>query len=140
MKPRVLLAEADGLHAAACRAFLSAEGVECHVVASGLDCLAYLRQSRPEVLVLDADLPWGSGLGELTGLREEGLADLPVVLLTDRPGRLAEEMSGAVVLLKPVTPLRLTATIVGILDAVLRQPVAASLVLEREGGKTPGSR
>ena len=31
-----------------------------------LECLAQLRQWRPDVLVLDADLPWGSGLGVLS--------------------------------------------------------------------------
>jgi DNA-binding response OmpR family regulator len=124
MKPRVLLAESDALHAAACRAFLSAEGIECAAVTSGLDCLAYLRQNRPDLVVLDVDLPWGSGLGVLAELREEGLADLPVVLLTDGPDQIDEQLGGglpgAIILLKPLSPLRLTAHLVGILDGCLR--------------------
>jgi Response regulator receiver domain len=132
MKPRILIAEADALHAAACRAFLTAEGVECETVHSGLDCLAWMRQKHADALVLDMDLPWGSGLGVLEVLREENrLANTPVVFLLDWPihapgrgdgiaalkGRYALEphLTGVRMglLFKPASPLTVTAALVG---------------------------
>jgi DNA-binding response OmpR family regulator len=112
-KPRVVLAEGDALHAAACRAFLVAEGIDCKIAISSLDCLEHLRQGRPDVLVLDADLPWGSVLGA-----EGKLDQVPVLVLADRPGLQRDRglIAGeSAFLLKPVSPVALTATVTGIL-------------------------
>jgi DNA-binding response OmpR family regulator len=118
MKPRVLMAASDPLHAAACQTFLKAEGIDCKTVHSGLDCLAWMRQNQPDVLVLDVDLPWGSGLGVLAVLLEEnGLGGIPVLFLADRPGQLSEAgLTGfnSFLLLKPVSPLTVTAAVAGI--------------------------
>jgi len=136
MKSMVLIAETDVLHAAACRAFLAVDGVECRVVTSGLDCLACLREQCPDVLVLDVDLPWGSGLGVLAVLREEAhLAHLPVVVLTDRPGRLVEAglaCNPIVLLIRPVAPATVTMAIVEILRNWLGQRADTCLVMEEE--------
>jgi len=118
MKPLVLMAASDPLHAAACRTFLMAEGIDCKTVYSGLDCLTWMRQYQPNVLVLDVDLPWGSGLGVVAVLLEEnGLGDLPVLFLADRPGLLAEAgLTGfnSFLLFKPVPPLTVSAAVAGI--------------------------
>jgi len=135
MKPHVLIAETDSLHAAACRAFLAVEGVECEVVSTGLDCLAAIRNQCPDVLLLDLDLLWGSGLGVLAILRqEEKLAEVPVLVMTDRPGQLVEVgLTGReIILLRPVTPLTVTLAVVEILHNCLASQDDTCLVVEEE--------
>ncbi len=135
MKPQVLIAETDSLHAAACRAFLAVEGVDCQVVSTGLECLEALRRQCPDVLLLDLDLLWGSGLGVLSILHdEEELVDLPVLVMTDRPGRLVEVgLTGhEIILLPPVSPLTVNTAVVEILRNRLGQRSDACLVVEEE--------
>src|SRR5437763_421687 len=86
---RVLLADRDPALLTDYRAALLAAGAcVVEVAASGLDCLARLRDFRPDLLVLDPGLPWGGGRGVLAVLREEdGLSRVPVILLSAAPGR-----------------------------------------------------
>jgi len=60
----------------------------CHIetASNGLECLTKLRQARPDVLVLDLNLPWGGGDGVLGWIREEQAGNiLPVTILTGTP-------------------------------------------------------
>jgi DNA-binding response OmpR family regulator len=136
MKPRVLMAASDPLHAAACRTFLMAEGIDCKTVLSGLECLAWMRQDRPDVLVLDVDLPWGSGLGVATVLCEENvLGDLPVLFLADRPGRLTEAgLTGcnSFLLFKPVSPLTVTAAVAGIVAVRMGRSIDHCMIVNQD--------
>lgn len=48
---------------------------------NGVECMTKLRQLRPDLLVLDLDLPWGGGDGVLAVMRKDPrLALIPVVL------------------------------------------------------------
>ena len=69
--PTILLAEANRELRDAYHAFLSRCGFQVDTAQDGLECLAKLRQSVPNVLILDLDLPWGGGDGVLAFLREE---------------------------------------------------------------------
>jgi DNA-binding response OmpR family regulator len=62
MRPLVVIADADEFLSSAYRAFLVAEGFEVIAVTSGLACIDVLRRQPVTVLILDPDLPWGSGL------------------------------------------------------------------------------
>jgi len=50
--------------------------------ASGLECLAKLREVEPDVLIVDLDMPWGGGDGVIALTKERrDLATVPAVLV-----------------------------------------------------------
>jgi DNA-binding response OmpR family regulator len=91
MGPRVLLTDADTLLLSLYQTYLVRRRMEVRVAATALQCLELLRQWRPDVLVLDADLPWGSGLGVLALMREDPTVPVVPVLLLARNDALAQE-------------------------------------------------
>jgi CheY-like chemotaxis protein len=105
---RVLIADPDSSLALLYAEVLERSGYEVKLTTSGLDCLARLRSFRPDVLVLDPNLPWGGGDGVLALMQEESLEDAQVILLSAVPAALAG--CGARVRSRqftPLTPLRL---------------------------------
>lgn len=107
MKPQVLIADPDELLLAAYRAFLVAEGFEVIAVTSGLACIEVLRRRSVIALILDSELPWGSGVGVLDLLKQERISLPPVLLLTSRPARIVEStipVRDYALLIKPVAP------------------------------------
>jgi response regulator RpfG family c-di-GMP phosphodiesterase len=83
MPIRVLMADPDESLPAMYREPLSREGVELVTAVNGLDCVARLRERAPDVLVLEAQLPWGGGDGVLAMMGEVPLlAIIPVMVLT----------------------------------------------------------
>ncbi len=101
---------------------LGREGYEVEVATGGLECMAKLRRSRPDVLVLAWDLPWGGAAGVLSCLRDEGLPEPGVVLTTC--GIADESLHGAFA--PPVVyalqkPFPLAALRQGVQFAALRQ-------------------
>lgn len=80
---RVLIADPDESLLAMYRELLSREGFEVVTATTGLECVARLREQRPDVLVLEPQLPWGGGDGVLATMREvPDLALVPVMILT----------------------------------------------------------
>ena len=67
---RVLMADPDECLPLAYRESLSREGFELVTAASGLECVARLRERVPDVLVLEPQLPWGGGDGVLAMMGE----------------------------------------------------------------------
>jgi len=56
-------------------------GIQARASGGGVDCLKQLRESAPDLLILDLELPWGGGLGVLGVMREEPhLRQIPVVM------------------------------------------------------------
>lgn len=82
MKQRLLIAENWQVVAESLRTFLIARGFDVVVATDGLDCIARIRDFRPDALIVDADLPWGGGDGVSAWLRDEMLSPLPVVMMT----------------------------------------------------------
>lgn len=120
MNLRVLIADADTVLLSAYRAYLI-EGIDTYTVTSGLDCLDQLRRWQPDILVLNADLPWGSGLGVLEVMQEDpAIPIVPVLLLTERPAALAEQtipVRDYALLIKPVSPFVLASVIFTLADS-----------------------
>jgi DNA-binding response OmpR family regulator len=71
------------------------QGFELATAASGLECLARLRERSPDVLVLEPQLPWGGGEGVLAIMGEvPQLATVPVMVLTScRDPRVMEAVA-----------------------------------------------
>ncbi len=78
---KILIADADVLFLALCRHSFTSEGYQLETTATGLDCLARLREGQPDLLILDWSLPWGGGDGVLAHMRQEVLLPrIPVIL------------------------------------------------------------
>jgi carbon storage regulator CsrA len=87
---RVLIADADECLLESYRTCLEHQGFVVITATSGLECVARLRDSSPDVLVLDPALPWGGGDGVLALMAEEpDVPRVPVIALAvgiDRGG------------------------------------------------------
>lgn len=84
MSVRVLIADPDAYLLASYREFLERHGFEVLTATDGLECVARLRDSSPDVLVMDPALPWGWGDGVLAMMHEDADVPLiPVIVLTD---------------------------------------------------------
>ena len=88
---RILLAGANNYRWRSYQKRLEAAGYTAQLTSSGVDCIAVLREFRPNVMVLDPNIPWGGGDGVLAVRDEEPeLKDNLVMILTARcePGLL----------------------------------------------------
>ena len=108
MRPkRVLIADDDHALLCAMRTRLDAEGFEVVTAQDGYQALAIARSENPDVVVLDVNMPAGSGFSVRERLRAiDGLRDTPVVFITGEPAdkvrREAVEHGISSILHKPV--------------------------------------
>jgi DNA-binding response OmpR family regulator len=56
---RVLIAGSDAEFLEVVQSYLARHGHEGKIATDGLECIAMLRDVRPDVLVLESDLLWG---------------------------------------------------------------------------------
>ncbi len=102
-RPLLLVVEDDTVLRDLYRVTLSLSNFAVHACEDGLDALHYLDQSRPDVIVLDLDLPRIPGTVLYEEIRARPRADrVPIIVVTgvaDVPA-----LPGAVVIRKPVTP------------------------------------
>ena len=85
MGKRVLLVEDEPNIIEAIRFILNRDGWRVHTHSDGRDAVDVVRQTRPDVLILDVMLPGKSGYDILRELRTEfAEAELPVLMLTAR--------------------------------------------------------
>lgn len=87
MVPRLLIADRDARVREECRRYLRACGYAVNVAADGLQCLASLQESPPDVMVLDPEIPWGGGSGVLECLRDDFSGLAVTVLLANGGNR-----------------------------------------------------
>ena len=110
------------------------EGFELVTAASGLECVARLRERVPDVLVLEPQLPWGGGEGVLAIMGEvPQLATVPVMVLTScRDPRVLEAVARFPVSdyqLKPLAADRLAVR----LRTILAHPKLRFTLAEQNG-------
>jgi len=107
MKLKVLLVDGDQSRLVSYQVALADMGFEPVMATNGLECLAALRAHRPDVLVLDTEIPWGSGVGVLALMREQPeLSSIPVLILSASPTRIEDEVLPTIdyaLLSKPVS-------------------------------------
>ena len=83
MLVRILIALPDDRSLAECCAELASCGYAVEQAKTGLDCLERLNAFEFDVMIVNADLRWGSGVGVVEVLADDPeLRHLPVVLLT----------------------------------------------------------
>jgi len=82
MKACVLIANTDEALCRSLRHLLSRRSYHVESAHDGLECLTKLRQTKPDLCLLDLNLPWGGGDGVLECLREEAANQpLPITIL-----------------------------------------------------------
>ncbi|MBX3475124.1 MAG: response regulator [Planctomycetes bacterium] len=79
----VLLIEADPEAASASQALIQGLGAVCHCVSTLEDALWVLKQNVPDAVVVDYDLPDGTGIELIARLRQSfSHRGTPIILLT----------------------------------------------------------
>ena len=81
---KILLVEDDKNLAALIQKKLEKEGYGLVVASDGKDIPELARESRPDLVLLDIDLPYKNGVEVLKELREdEELASIPVIIISN---------------------------------------------------------
>lgn len=80
---RVLIADPNEVLRAVYREFLSRDGFRVETASTALECVVQLRHFRPQILVLEPELPMGGGDGVLALMHEDpAILRVPVLLVT----------------------------------------------------------
>jgi DNA-binding response OmpR family regulator len=81
--PFILVVDDDDLLAALVLQILEKGGYEARAVGDGAHMLEYLRTRRPDLIILDAQMPVMDGFEALVALRRDPLlAHIPVMMMT----------------------------------------------------------
>jgi CheY-like chemotaxis protein len=84
MRRSLLIAEADRSRCGVYESYFSSVGYRVETVSDGMACMNRLRETCPDLLLLDHQLPWGGGDGVLACIREDKtFVRVPVVLFAD---------------------------------------------------------
>lgn len=82
---RIIIADDDEIMGEIARDALLASGHGAGLVADGVEALRVVKARRPDLLILDCNMPGMSGVLVLRELRNTpALSDLPVMMLTGR--------------------------------------------------------
>ena len=85
--PTILLADDDEILIEILRFRVEAAGHSVVIARDGLQALELIRESLPDLVILDAMMPVMTGAEVLAALRaDDATADLPVIMLTARAG------------------------------------------------------
>ena len=111
--PKVMLAEDDPTMLSLLRTLLKMEGFEIATLGEKEDVLDALRRDRPDVVLMDVNLPQGNGIDFVRRIRkDEALAKISVVMSSGMPLETECLAAGAnSFLLKPYMPDMLIRTL-----------------------------
>ena len=125
MKRTILLVEDEPKAVKVIRAYLEQSGFEVHSSFDGLQALSLFRQTQPDLVVLDLNLPGIDGLEVCRNLRQ--ISNVPIIMLTARAEEtdrlIGLELGADDYIVKPFSPRELVARV----KAVLRRVEGASL-------------
>ena len=109
-----LLVEDDDATRRMFESALTSGGFTVHAARNGAEALTYLKRQKFDLVVLDLVLPWITGLGVLSAMRQDdATAQLPVIVVTGAvlTAQDVAELRGAILLRKPVSPDELLDTV-----------------------------
>ncbi|WP_137724697.1 MtrAB system response regulator MtrA [Prescottella subtropica] len=113
MKPRILVVDDDTALAEMLTIVLRGEGFEPYVVGDGSQALAAVRETRPDLVLLDLMLPGMNGIDVCRVLRGE--SGVPIVMLTAKTDTvdvvLGLESGADDYIMKPFKPKELVARV-----------------------------
>ena len=117
---RVLAVDDDDLVTEFYKALLSEAGYEVKTAADATAAVIVFRQFKPNLLILDAEMPGGGGEKVFEITRELVHSGLPVIFITglpERVGLLARENPKTLVFKKPIKSVTLLSAVAGMLGA-----------------------
>jgi DNA-binding response OmpR family regulator len=119
MNELVLVVDDEPKTAKIARDYLESSGFQVSTAANGVDALAAARHERPDLVVLDLNMPGMDGLDVCRALRRE--SDVPIIMLTARVEEtdrlIGLELGADDYITKPFSPRELVARV----RAVLRR-------------------
>ena len=111
-RPKVVLADDDGIVLTVVGSTLQNYGMTCETASNGRDALRLIRENKPNVAVLDVNMPGHDGYEVLSAVRAANLP-VAVILLTarQREGDILRgfQLGADDYLVKPFNPLELMA-------------------------------
>jgi two-component system, OmpR family, phosphate regulon response regulator PhoB len=136
---KILVVEDERDIAALVAYHLTREGYRVRTAEGGTEALDAASAERPDLVILDLNLPGFSGYDVLTELRKRpGLQDVPVVMLTARreePDRIKGlELGADDYLTKPFSPRELVLRVAAVLRRAQAPAIAGSGRVLRGGG------
>jgi len=126
--PKILLVDDDAKFIFPLAARLRTAGYEADVALSAHEASALVHQVRPDLIVLDMEMPRYTGLEFHECLRQTHRGrDIPVVYLSDEESltkrEAAEKLGGKGVLVKPITACELMVTVRGALASLAKASI-----------------
>ncbi|BDC52385.1 hypothetical protein F183_A47000 [Bryobacterales bacterium F-183] len=120
---RVLIGDADTSVSALLSAFLTQEGMECHVADNGVATLTLAKTKEADAVVIDASMPGLDGFELLAAIkRDPSMQHVAVVMLTSRQSEAdtlrAFGLGADDYLVKPFSPMEVAARIKRLLARV----------------------
>lgn len=115
---RVLAVDDDDLVTEFYKALLSEAGYEVETAADATAAVIVYRKFKPDLLILDAEMPGGGGEKVFGVARELVSSGLPVIFITglpERVGRIARENPQTLVFKKPIKSVTLLSAVAGML-------------------------
>jgi len=104
-KPMVLIAEDERSIATLLAKLVEECGVETAIARNGGDALRWMRDRRPDLLLLDLIMPVMSGEDVLAEMQEDArLVDVPVIVITTKGTLPDSPHPGLVLVPKPFVP------------------------------------
>lgn len=122
---RVLIVDDESSLRTLVRANLEIDGFEVSEAVDGIEAMNMLRESPPDLVLLDIMMPGKDGIEVLEEVAADpGLRDIPVILLTAK-GELADLQKGAELgarghITKPFDPEQLVRTVKAALGLIWR--------------------
>ena len=122
MTGRILIIDDEKTFRVVAQAALAAEGLQATTAASGGEGLAFAREQRPDVVVLDRNLPDADGLSVLERLHADASGEEPLVIMVTAYAEIenavqAVKLGAFDYLTKPVQLPALVLTVKKALDA-----------------------
>jgi CheY-like chemotaxis protein len=120
-KTRILAVDDNPVNLKWIEKILEGEGYHIHSAQDGLDCLDSIHGIRPELILLDINMPGMSGLEVCRALKQdEQVKDIPIIFVTaktdDQTLREAFESGGVDYVRKPVNSVELIARVKSVLS------------------------
>lgn len=84
---KILVVEDEQNIAKMIRSVMEAEGYECLMALDGLTALELFKEHKPDLVILDWNMPGMSGIDVCTRIRQSSVADPYILMLTARRGK-----------------------------------------------------